>query len=157
MTEPNDVADELIRRAYINAPRPGFDVSAGLADMHVRIRESGLLSTPDEQRDPHFSAGCASVTSFAPGNPETITGSQNSHETPADMRRTGISLRRGARIAGSTRDKLAADLKRKYERGASIRALAESTGRLYGFIHRVLSEAGVQLRGRGGATRIKKK
>lgn len=66
-------------------------------------------------------------------------------------------LKKGARITGATRDKLAADLKKKYEKGASIRALAESTGRSYGFVHRVLSETGVQLRGRGGATRTKKK
>jgi hypothetical protein len=57
----------------------------------------------------------------------------------------------------STRDKLAQDIKKKYERGASIRAIAESTGRSYGFVHRVLSEAGVTLRGRGGTTRTKKK
>ncbi|MEV6612105.1 MULTISPECIES: helix-turn-helix domain-containing protein [unclassified Kutzneria] len=66
-------------------------------------------------------------------------------------------LKKGARITGPTRDKLAADLKKKYEKGASIRALAESTGRSYGFVHRVLSESGVTLRGRGGATRTKKK
>src|SRR5207248_8431579 len=66
-------------------------------------------------------------------------------------------LKKGARITGNTRDKLAADLKKKYEKGSSIRALAESTGRSYGFVHRVLSESGVQLRGRGGATRVKKK
>ncbi|HVK20877.1 MAG TPA: helix-turn-helix domain-containing protein [Actinokineospora sp.] len=66
-------------------------------------------------------------------------------------------LKKGARITGATRDKLAGDLKKKYEKGASIRALAESTGRSYGFVHRVLSESGVTLRGRGGATRTKKK
>lgn len=66
-------------------------------------------------------------------------------------------LKKGARITGSARDKLASDLKKKYEKGASIRALAEATGRSYGFVHRVLSESGVQLRGRGGATRSKKK
>ena len=66
-------------------------------------------------------------------------------------------LKKGARITGPTRDKLATDLKKKYEKGASIRALAEQTGRSYGFVHRVLSEAGVTLRGRGGATRTKKK
>jgi hypothetical protein len=48
---------------------------------------------------------------------------------------------------------LATDLKKKYEGGASIRDLAAETGRSYGFVHRVLSETGVQLRGRGGATR----
>lgn len=65
-------------------------------------------------------------------------------------------LKKGARITGTQRDKLASDLKKKYEKGASIRALAESTGRSYGFVHRVLSESGVVLRGRGGATRTKK-
>jgi hypothetical protein len=66
-------------------------------------------------------------------------------------------LKKGARITGAQREKLATDLKKKYEKGASIRALAESTGRSYGFVHRVLSETGVTLRGRGGATRTKKK
>ncbi len=65
-------------------------------------------------------------------------------------------LKKGARITGTQRDKLANDLKKKYEKGASIRALAEQTGRSYGFVHRVLSETGVTLRGRGGATRTKK-
>ena len=62
----------------------------------------------------------------------------------------------GCRITGTQRDKLATDLKKKYEKGASIRALAESTGRSYGFVHRVLSETGVTLRGRGGATRTRR-
>lgn len=67
------------------------------------------------------------------------------------------SLKKGSRVTGTARDKLASELKRKYESGASIRALAESTGRSYGFVHRMLSESGVTLRGRGGATRGKAK
>ncbi len=67
-----------------------------------------------------------------------------------------MEIKKGARITGSTRDKLAAYLKRKYEMGASIRQLAESTGRSYGFVHRVLGESGVTLRGRGGNTRKKR-
>ena len=66
-------------------------------------------------------------------------------------------LKKGARITGGDRTKLAADLKRKYATGTSIRELAAETGRSYGFVHRVLSETGVTLRGRGGATRTKKK
>lgn len=66
-------------------------------------------------------------------------------------------LKKGSRITGGERDKLAGELKRKYDAGQSIRALAESTGRSYGFVHRILSESGVTLRGRGGATRGKKK
>jgi predicted transcriptional regulator len=65
-------------------------------------------------------------------------------------------LKKGARITGPQRDKLATDLRKKYEKGASIRALAEQTGRSYGFVHRVLTESGVQLRQRGGARRRKK-
>lgn len=67
------------------------------------------------------------------------------------------TLSKGSRITGSARTKLAADLKRKYEKGQSIRALAESTGRSYGFVHRLLVDSGVSLRGRGGATRGKKR
>ena len=66
-------------------------------------------------------------------------------------------LKKGARITGAQRDKLATDLKNKYEQGASIRALAEQSHRSYGFVHRVLSETGVTLRARGGATRGKRK
>ena len=51
-------------------------------------------------------------------------------------------LGKGRRVSGGERDKLAADLKKKYTAGASIRELAASTGRSYGFVHRVLSESG---------------
>ena len=64
-------------------------------------------------------------------------------------------LKKGSRVTGGDRDKLAADLKRKYEAGQSIRLLAETSGRSYGFVHRILSESGAALRGRGGATRKK--
>lgn len=66
------------------------------------------------------------------------------------------TLKKGSRVTGAARDKLAADLKKKYDSGASIRALAEETGRSYGFVHRMLSESGVTLRGRGGATRARR-
>lgn len=65
------------------------------------------------------------------------------------------TLAKGKRITGSDRDKLAKDLKKQYQAGASIRELANETGRSYGFIHRLLSDSGVKLRGRGGATRGK--
>lgn len=63
------------------------------------------------------------------------------------------SLKKGARVTGADRSKLASELKKKYASGSSIRELAEETNRSYGFVHRMLSESGVQLRGRGGATR----
>ena len=66
-------------------------------------------------------------------------------------------LSKGRRITGNDRDKLAADLRKKYDSGKSIRELAASTGRSSGFVHRILSESGTTLRGRGGATRGKAK
>ncbi len=68
-----------------------------------------------------------------------------------------VALKKGARITGEDRSKLAVDLKKQYDKGRSIRELADSSGRSYGFVHRVLSESGVTLRGRGGATRAKVK
>ena len=65
------------------------------------------------------------------------------------------TLKKGSRVTGTAREQLATDLKTKYEAGESIRALAQETGRSYGFVHRMLSESGVTLRGRGGATRGK--
>jgi hypothetical protein len=65
------------------------------------------------------------------------------------------TLKKGSRVTGTAREQLASDLKNKYEAGESIRALAQETGRSYGFVHRMLSESGVTLRGRGGATRGK--
>jgi UDP-sulfoquinovose synthase len=67
----------------------------------------------------------------------------------------GTLLKKGTRVTGIDRTKLAADLKKQYESGASIRALATATGRSYGFVFRILTENGVYLRSRGGATRGK--
>ena len=63
------------------------------------------------------------------------------------------TIRKGTRVTGADRSKLATDLKARYNAGESIRSLATATGRSYGFIHRLLTETGVALRGRGGATR----
>lgn len=66
-------------------------------------------------------------------------------------------LQKGARITGAERTKLARDLKKSYAKGTSIRDLAQAHGRSYGWVHRVLTEAGVTLRPRGGTTRPKTK
>ena len=62
-------------------------------------------------------------------------------------------LKKGSRITGADREKLA-------ERPqAQVRLRVEhphpggEKGRSYGFVHRILSESGAPLRGRGGATR----
>ena len=63
------------------------------------------------------------------------------------------TIRKGTQVTGADRSKLATDLKARYDAGESIRSLATATGRSYGFIHRILTETGVALRGRGGATK----
>ncbi len=67
------------------------------------------------------------------------------------------ALKKGSRVTGAERDRLASDLRKKYDAGQSIRTLAAASGRSYGFVHRMLSESGATLRGRGGATRAKDK
>jgi Helix-turn-helix domain len=62
---------------------------------------------------------------------------------------------KGRRIVGAERQTMATDLVPRYTRGESIRVLAATTGRSYGFIDRVLSESGVRFRRRGGA-RVRK-
>ena len=66
-------------------------------------------------------------------------------------------LKKGARITGTDRTKLAAEVKELYENGQSIREIADAFGRSYGSVHRLLTENDVTLRGRGGATRNPKR
>jgi hypothetical protein len=66
-------------------------------------------------------------------------------------------LGKGKRITGGDRSSLADDLRKRYDGGESIRSLAVSTNRSYGFVHRLLSESGATLRSRGGANRNSKK
>ncbi|WP_078279184.1 helix-turn-helix domain-containing protein [Mycobacteroides franklinii] len=51
---------------------------------------------------------------------------------------------------GAERAQEGADLKAAYEAGASIRTLAAAHGHSYGYVHHALTEAGAELRGRGG-------
>ena len=66
-----------------------------------------------------------------------------------------VGVRKGARLTGAQREELMAELKAEYEKGATIRGLAEQTGCSYGFMHKILTDSGVTLRGRGGDQRKK--
>lgn len=57
------------------------------------------------------------------------------------------------RLNRGQRAVLALSIVARYQQGASIRQLAEQEGRSYGWVHGLLREAGVELRGRGGARR----
>jgi len=109
------------------------------------------VSTTDRLRFPGIDLVEWVARSLAMGDHGNLT--EHSYEEA----RVAETLKKGSRVTGAAREKLAADLKKKYDSGASIRALAEETGRSYGFVHRMLSESGVILRGRGGATRGKSK
>ena len=63
------------------------------------------------------------------------------------------ALAKGSRITGPQRQELATRLAGRYSDGESIRAIADDTGRSFGFVHGLIKESGVTLRGRGGATR----
>jgi hypothetical protein len=70
---------------------------------------------------------------------------------------TGLHKDKGRRITGGERQELTAELRKRYAKGASIRELAAETGRSYGFVHRLLVESDIDLRGRGGSGRVVKK
>lgn len=59
-------------------------------------------------------------------------------------------LKPGEVIRGERRAKLSAALAQHYNAGRTIRALAADVGQSYSRIHRLLAEAGVQFRTRGG-------
>jgi hypothetical protein len=63
------------------------------------------------------------------------------------------ALAKGSRITGTQRRELTAQLAERYGAGETIRAIAEATGRSFGFVHGLIKESGVEVRGRGGATR----
>jgi len=67
---------------------------------------------------------------------------RNGHAGCTVPRPQGVATMPG-RITGEARTQLAADLAAQYEQGTPIRSLAESSGRSYGFIHQLLTEAGV--------------
>ncbi|TMR22098.1 transcriptional regulator [Nonomuraea turkmeniaca] len=64
-----------------------------------------------------------------------------------------MTVRKHQRGASPEREALRADVTRRYVEGESVRELALSTGRSYGTVHRLLQEAGVELRPRGGRPR----
>jgi helix-turn-helix protein len=58
------------------------------------------------------------------------------------------------RVVGEYRGQVAVAFAEEYQRGASIRDIAAGSGRSYGFVHRVLNEAGVAIRPRGSGARF---
>lgn len=60
---------------------------------------------------------------------------------------------RSTRLVGEARTALAVKVHVDYCAGASIREIAEETGRSYGSVHALLVEMGTELRGRGGSNR----
>ena len=105
----------------------------------------------------------ASVTRLAEQGSTYACGAELLPSVPSDvLLRAGYSsgpatLMRGTRVTGIDRSKHGDTLGKRYDSGESIRSLAASTGRSYGFVHRILTETGVTLRGRSGATRSRNK
>ncbi len=61
-----------------------------------------------------------------------------------------MQIDRGVKLTGERRVAARRDFAARYQAGESIRSLAAGSGRSYGFVHRILTEAGVPLRTRGG-------
>ena len=65
-------------------------------------------------------------------------------------------LPRGKRLRDKERSEVAAELLRRYDSGKSIREICDETGYSIGRVRRLLEEAGVTFRRRGGASRSRK-
>lgn len=63
---------------------------------------------------------------------------------------TTVMPSKGQRITGSNRVEMTKTIRSRYEGGESIRQIAETIGRSYGFVHRMVSESGADIRSRGG-------
>ena len=59
-------------------------------------------------------------------------------------------LARNQRVTGTERTKLGNELLKRYQKGASIREICSETGYSIGRVRRLLVDAGVEFRGRGG-------
>ncbi len=64
-----------------------------------------------------------------------------------------MPLTRYAHVSGSERASARATAAARYAEGATVRAIATELGRSYGFVHRLLQEADVELRSRGARSR----
>ena len=68
-----------------------------------------------------------------------------------------IQVQPHVRLTKETRDQVTRIAVRRYQAGASVRTIAAELGRSYGFVHRILTEAGVTMRPRGSSNRKKEK
>ncbi|MGX1513956.1 helix-turn-helix domain-containing protein [Streptomyces collinus] len=64
--------------------------------------------------------------------------------------RHGFKLEYRPRLQGAERRRVAKRLRRQYEKGRSVRNLAEEAGYSYGTTHALLQEAGTVMRDRQG-------
>ncbi|MDX2709719.1 helix-turn-helix domain-containing protein [Streptomyces sp. PA03-6a] len=64
-----------------------------------------------------------------------------------------MTRKNAIRLIGLERCQVGEEMKRKYEAGASIRALADEAGRSYGGVYRLLQDAGAAFRRPGVAKR----
>jgi transposase len=64
---------------------------------------------------------------------------------------TSTPLKKGARLTGEQRTAVADQVVALYNHGFAIRDIADELGRSYGNVHRILKDAKVEFRSRGGA------
>jgi hypothetical protein len=152
-------------------PDQGFEVLAVRSTHQVASKWVQMNREPGRPREPLTDQAARRAATAAPevelGGMTRGRGHSGNRDQAADRETdwaTGrvavaerqITLKKGTRVTGVDRSKLATLLGKRYDSGESIRSLAASTGRSYGFIHRILTETGVALRGRAGATRYGK-
>jgi transposase len=74
-----------------------------------------------------------------------------SNATPGSRAAEAARTDPNRQVRGDERRELTAHVTAEYEKGKSIRDIASTIGRSYGFVHRLLAEGDVDFRTRGGA------
>ncbi|MFE3629392.1 helix-turn-helix domain-containing protein [Streptomyces goshikiensis] len=82
---------------------------------------------------------------------EAAPGSSHPSRSSREREEGEAMLSKHAPITGTPRRHLSAAMRRAYDQGASIRLLAQISGRSYGSVHRLLIEAGAVMSPRGGS------
>lgn len=145
-------------RRLVVTDLPALRRRAGLEPLGSSPLRVAALETVGRERTPE-GVGAPSASQPQPGrNVDSPAHSGTDTNQRADILVTDTVLQQDKvrQIVGAERQTLAKDFVKRYTEGESIRSIATSAGRSYGFVHRVLTEAGVQVRQRGGARRRKK-
>ncbi|MEW1914332.1 helix-turn-helix domain-containing protein [Kitasatospora sp. NPDC085895] len=132
-------------------PRPTAPCTDGPAARRLAVGHVLAAFAPDLDAADGCTA-CGGWGLTAPADSTTLPGRCPDCQQEAEIL-PEVWWRRGEHLRGADRDRLAAEMRARYEQGSTIRALAHRYNRSTSFVHALLHEAGTTLRTRGRTPR----